>query len=119
MVECAVDPGHELVGIYSGGNMLVSQNPLVIVFYILDWVLWAYLWIVVARTLLSWVRPNPYNPLVRIICRLVDPVTYRISRVIPTRAGMVDFSPFILVIAIWFLQELLLRAIRSFTVTIG
>ncbi|MHB8110583.1 MAG: YggT family protein, partial [Syntrophorhabdaceae bacterium] len=44
-----------------------------------------YFWVIFARALFSWVRPNPYNPLVRIVCRLVDPVTYRISRMVPTR----------------------------------
>ena len=72
-----------------------------------------YFWVIFARALFSWVRPNPYNPLVRIVCRLVDPVTYRISRMVPTRFGMVDFAPFLLMLACIFLQELITRGLLS------
>jgi YggT family protein len=69
--------------------------------------------VVIVRALLSWVRPDPYNPVVRFINGLVDPVTYRISRVIPTRIGMLDISPIILIALIWFAQSFLVRAIMD------
>jgi YggT family protein len=68
-----------------------------------------YFWVIFARALFSWIRPNPYNPLIRLVYRLVDPVTDRIRRMLPTRVGMVDFAPFLLMIAVIFLQELLTR----------
>jgi len=68
-----------------------------------------YFWVIFARALFSWIRPNPYNPLIRLVYRLVDPVTDRIRRMLPTRLGMVDFAPFLLMIAVIFLQELLTR----------
>ena len=68
-----------------------------------------YFWIIFARALFSWIRPNPYNPVIRLVYRLVDPVTYRISRMLPTRMGMIDFAPFVLMIAIMFFQELITR----------
>ncbi len=76
---------------------------------ILNGALTIYFWVIFARALLSWIRPNPYNPVVRIVYRLVDPVTYRISRILPTRFGMVDIAPFFLMLIIIFLQELLTR----------
>ena len=76
---------------------------------ILNGALTIYFWVIFARALFSWIRPNPYNPVVRIVCRLVDPVTYRISRIVPTRFGMVDLAPFFLMLIIIFLQELLTR----------
>ena len=80
---------------------------------ILDGLLWAYMVVVIIRALLSWVQPNPYNPVVRFINGLVDPVTYRISRIIPTRIGMVDLSPLILLVIVIFLREFLVRVIYS------
>jgi len=80
---------------------------------ILDGLLWAYMVVVIIRALLSWVQPNPYNPVVRFINGLVDPVTYRISRVIPTRIGMVELSPLILLVIVMFLREFLVRVIYS------
>ncbi len=79
--------------------------------YILDILLNIYFWILLIRAVLSWIQPNPYNPLVRTIYKLVDPVTYRISRIIPTRVGMIDFAPFILMILIVFLQRFLIRSL--------
>jgi YggT family protein len=79
--------------------------------YILDILLNIYFWIILIRAVLSWIQPNPYNPLVRTIYKLVDPVTFRISRIIPTRLGMIDFAPFILMILIVFLQRFLIRSL--------
>jgi YggT family protein len=74
---------------------------------IIDKALLAYMWVVIIRALLTWVSPDPYNPIVRFINRLVDPVTYRISRIIPTRIGMVDISPIILIFLIQALRMIL------------
>ncbi|OPY75529.1 MAG: YGGT family protein [Syntrophorhabdus sp. PtaU1.Bin058] len=86
---------------------------------ILDALLEIYLWIIIARAVMSWFRPNPYNPVVRMICRLVDPVTYRISRIFPTRIGMVDIAPFILILLIIFIQSFLVRALFNIGARMG
>jgi YggT family protein len=80
---------------------------------VIDMLLSAYMWVVVARAVLSWVHPDPYNTIVRFINGLVDPVTYRISRIIPTRIGMVDVSPIILIALIWFAQSFLTRVVMD------
>ena len=77
--------------------------------YILNILLEIYLWVVIIRAVLSWVRPSPFNPIVRIIYSLVDPVTYKISRIIPTRIGMFDIAPLILIFAIMVVQRYVLR----------
>jgi YggT family protein len=76
---------------------------------IIDWALSVYMWVVIIRALLTWVSPDPYNPIVRFINRLVDPVTYKISRIIPTRIGMVDISPIILLVLIQVVRMVLRR----------
>lgn len=86
---------------------------------ILDTLLEIYLWIIIARAVMSWFRPNPYQPVVRIICRLVDPVTYRISRIFPTRIGMFDIAPFILILLIIFIQSFLVRALYNIGAGMG
>ncbi len=77
-----------------------------------------YFWVIFARALLSWFRPNPYNPVIRLVYRLVDPVTYRIARILPTRIGMVELAPFILMVAVIILQELLPRLLFQLAVRI-
>jgi YggT family protein len=91
--------------------MFVLGNLLGGIAYIIDMLLNAYFWVIFARAILSWIRPDPHNPIVRIICRLVDPVTYRIRRYIPTQVGMIDLSPFILMLIIIFLQRFLVKTL--------
>jgi YggT family protein len=93
--------------------LFIAGDFLSAVASILDWLLSAYMWIVIARAVLSWVRPDPHNPIVRFINGLVDPVSYRISRIIPTRIGMVDIAPFILLVAILFVQRFLVSVLRD------
>ena len=85
---------------------------------ILNIALTIYFWVIFARALLSWFRPNPYNPLIRLVYRLVDPLTYRIARILPTRIGMIDLAPFILMVAVIILQELLPRFLLQLAVRI-
>ncbi len=77
-----------------------------------------YFWVIFARALFSWIRPNPYNPVIRLVYRLVDPVTNRIRRMLPTRLGMVDFAPFLLMIAVIFIQELITRLLLQLALRI-
>ncbi len=93
--------------------MFVAGDFIVAAAVVIDKLLSAYMLVVIVRALLSWVRPDPYNPVVRFINGLVDPVAYRISRVIPTRIGMVDISPIILIALIWFAQSFLVRVIMD------
>ena len=78
---------------------------------LLSFALNLYIWVVIIRAFLSWVRPDPYSPVVRFISNLVDPVTYRISRIIPTRVGMVDLAPLILIVIIHLIQPYLLPVV--------
>lgn len=78
---------------------------------LLSFLLNLYLWVVIIQAFLSWVRPDPYSPVVRFINYLVDPVTYRISRIIPTRVGMVDLAPLILIVIIHLIQSYLLPVV--------
>lgn len=91
--------------------MFVFGNFVTGIAYVVDMLLNVYFWIILIRTVMSWIQPNPYNPLVRIIYNLVDPVTYKISRMIPTRVGMIDLAPFILMILIVFLQRFFVRSL--------
>jgi len=94
--------------------MFVFGNLFSGIAYVLDMLLNLYFWVIFARAVLSWIRPDPYNPIVRTICKLVDPVTYRISKIIPTRIGMVDIAPFILMLAIIFAQKFLVATLFDF-----
>ena len=98
----------------------MSSSGILLVWFakILNIAFTVYFWVIFARALVSWIRPNPYNPVIRLVYRLVDPVTNRIRRMLPTRVGMVDFAPFLLMIAVIFLQELLTRLLLQLALRI-
>ncbi|HOP85452.1 MAG TPA: YggT family protein [Syntrophorhabdaceae bacterium] len=91
--------------------MFAFGNLISAVASIINIILDLYFWVIFIRAIMSWFNPNPYNPIVRTIYRLVDPITYKISRIIPTRFGMVDLSPFILMLIIMFLQKFVVRTL--------
>ncbi|MBI4949305.1 MAG: YggT family protein [Deltaproteobacteria bacterium] len=71
---------------------------------ILDIALSAYLWIIIARAIISWVNPDPYNPIVRFLYQVTEPLLYRVRRVIPFLGGL-DLSPMIVILAIYFIKK--------------
>ena len=84
--------------------MLVYTNFIVAVFAQLGSLLQLYFWIVVISAIMSWIEPNPYNPIVRAIYSLTEPVFDFVRRHIPVFFGGLDFSPMIVILAIWFMQ---------------
>ena len=63
-----------------------------------------FMWIVIAHALLSWVRPDPFNPIVRFINQVTEPLLYQIRRRIPSAFGGIDFSPIIVLLVVVFLK---------------
>jgi len=76
---------------------------------IVDYVLWIYMLIIIVRALLSWVNPDPYNPIVRFIHRVTEPVLRPIRYRLPThQLGGLDLSPLIAILAIHFVGRVFL-----------
>ncbi len=72
-----------------------------------------YIWVVIIGALLSWVRPDPYNPLVQIIYRLTEPAYSFIRRHIPTVFNGLDLAPLILVITLQVMDVILVSIING------
>ncbi|MDT8420629.1 MAG: YggT family protein [Desulfuromonadales bacterium] len=66
-----------------------------------------YIFIVIARALVSWVNPDPYNPIVRFLHNATDPLLYRVRRILPFQMGAFDFSPIVLLLALSVIQQVL------------
>lgn len=91
--------------------MFVLGNFIAAVAHILDTVLTIYMWIIIIRAVLSWVNPDPYNPIVRFIHQVTEPVMHRVRRWIPIGGMGIDFSPIIILLVIVFLQSFLIRSL--------
>ena len=91
--------------------MFIIGNLLKAIAVVLHYVLHFYMWIVVARAVLSWVNPDPYNPIVRFIHNVTEPVLYRIRTKLPFDFGGIDFSPIIVILGIIFLQNFVVNSL--------
>ena len=76
-----------------------------------SWLLEIYTWIIIAAALISWVSPNPYNPIVQFLHRVTEPVLRPIRRVLGRYHTGIDFSPLIAIIIIQFVQRVVLPSL--------
>ena len=98
--------------------MFVLGNFLQAVALVLIWVLWAYMWIVIGAVIISWVSPDPYNPIVRFLHQATEPVFYQVRRYLPFSGMGLDFSPLIVLLAIYFVKAFLVRSMVDLAVRI-
>jgi YggT family protein len=82
---------------------------------VLNFVLLFFMWIVIARAILSWVNPDPYNPIVRFIHNVTEPVLYQVRKKIPINFGGIDFSPIIVILVIYFLRDFVVNSLVRFS----
>ena len=91
--------------------MFVFGDLLISIARIVDWLLDLYKWIVIISAILSWVNPDPYNPIVRFLRAVTEPLYRPLRRIVGYRFGPIDISPLIVLIVIIFLQSFLVRTI--------
>ena len=91
--------------------MFIVANFLDALAQAIYFILEVYMWIVVARALISWVNPDPYNPIVRFLYNATEPVLYRLRRALPLYGGGIDFSPILVFVVIIFLQRFLVQSL--------
>ncbi len=91
-------------------------NVLEAIAAVLHTVLEIYMWVIIIRALISWVNPDPYNPIVQFLQRVTDPVLYQIRK----RLGMgnmgFDFSPIIAILLIMFLQIAVVGSLKDLAI---
>ena len=85
--------------------MFILSNFLKSVATVIDILLNLYMWVFIIRALISWVSPDPYNPIVRFLYNITDPVLNRVRRMLPLQFGGIDLSPMIVILAIIFLRS--------------
>ena len=85
---------------------------------VIHYVLNFYMWIIIARALLSWVNPDPYNQIVRFIHNITEPVLYPIRSRVPYMGG-IDVSPIIVILGIVFLEKFLVGSLAKLAFTLS
>lgn len=95
--------------------MFIAGNLLNAFATVVDYVLWLYMWVIIARALISWVNPDPWNPIVQFLDRATEPVLGPIRRKLGLRMG-IDVSPIIAFLIIMFLQIAVVQTLKDFAV---
>ena len=97
--------------------MFVADNFLTALASVLHLLLQAYIWVVIIRALISWVNPDPWNPIVQTLNRLTDPLLEPIRRKLFRMMGYggigIDISPLVLIAAIYFLDFFLVETLHN------
>jgi YggT family protein len=67
-------------------------------------------WLIIVTALISWVSPDPRNPIVRFLYRATEPILRPFRRILPpSRTGGIDFSPLLVILLIFFIKRVLAR----------
>ncbi len=82
---------------------------------VLNYVLMFFMIVVIARAVLSWVSPDPFNPIVRFIHSISEPILYEIRKRLPVHLGSIDLSPIVVILALIFLQQFLIASLLRFS----
>ena len=86
---------------------------------ILDYVLIIANWLVIIRALLSWVNPDPYNPIVQFLYKVTEPILAPFRKLLPAYSIGLDISPIFALIFIWFLRLFLIRTLFGIAMRLG
>lgn len=95
--------------------MFVFTNFLDAIAGILDMALTFFMWLIIIRALISWVSPDPYNPIVRFLMSATDPVLRPVQRMLPPMSGL-DLSPLVVIFIIYFLQAFVVRTLHDIAI---
>jgi len=94
--------------------MFVYGNFLIAAAQIVDIVLTVYYWLILVRALISWVSPDPFNPIVQFLYRVTEPVLEPVRKILPAGMRMgLDISPIIVFLAIFFLKSFLVATLME------
>jgi YggT family protein len=85
---------------------------------VIEMILNVYMMIIIAQAILSWVNPDPYNPIVRFIHNVTEPLLSFIRNKIPVIYANIDFSPIIVLLAIVFLRKFLVGSLYGLALTL-
>ena len=99
--------------------MIVVANTMSAIALVLGSLLSLYFWIVIIAAVLTWVRPDPYNPIVRALRTLTEPVFYRVRKWLPfTYSSGMDFSPVVVLLAIELFNRIVITSLAQYAMTL-
>jgi YggT family protein len=98
--------------------MFVASNFVLAIARVLELAINVYIWIIIARALISWVNPDPYNQIVRFLYRITEPVLRPVRYRLPTLAMGLDLSPMVVILVLYFLDYFLVNSLRELALSL-
>lgn len=99
--------------------MIIIANTLSAIALVLGSILNIYFWIVIIAAVLTWVRPDPYNPIVRTLRLLTEPVFYRVRKWLPfTYTSGLDFSPLVVLLVIELVNRIVIASLAQYAIAL-
>ena len=92
--------------------MFILGNLLITLAEITNILLTIYLYIIIGRAIISWVNPDPYNPIVNFLYRATEPVLAKVRSKLPYMGG-IDLSPMAVMLAIIFIQRFVISSVSD------
>lgn len=93
--------------------MFILGNFIAAIATILSYLLSALYWLIIIRALLSWVNPDPLNPIVRFINAVTEPILEPFRKIIPSYKIGIDLSPIFALLLVWFLKLFLISSLMG------
>lgn len=93
---------------------MILQNLLLALAQTLSMIINLYIWIIIISALISWVQPNPYNPIVQILNRLTWPAYRMVKKFFNPVFGGIDLTPIVIILVLQFLNIFLVGNLTSF-----
>ena len=97
--------------------MYAWTNLIVFIANMLQGLLQLYFWVVIIAAVLTWIEPNPYNPIVRFLYGVTEPVFDWVREHLPVIFGGIDLSPIVVILVIEFLQQYLIPTVARALMT--
>jgi YggT family protein len=99
--------------------MFILANLLFSIARLLDIVITIVYWLIIIRALVSWVNPDPFNPIVQFLQRSTEPILAPIRRALRMQFWAIDISPIIAVLGLIFIQSFLVQTLRDLATRLG
>lgn len=92
--------------------MFILGNLLIAIAQISNLLLTLYMYMIIGSALISWVNPDPYNPIVRFLYKATEPVLSKVRSKLPYMGG-VDLSPMAVIFAIYFMKSFVVNSVMD------
>ncbi|MBM9538169.1 YggT family protein [Desulfobulbus alkaliphilus] len=97
--------------------MFLLGNFILAVAKLINFALSVYIWVIIASAVITWVNADPYNPIVRFLRQVTEPLLMRIRRFVPIMGGL-DLSPMVLILIIIFLQSFIVPTLQQIAMSL-